>query len=122
MVFFLRQFTEMDCSDIACQKRLVKTFLNSVFVYDDKVIFTFHYSGNSRTMTLHELDDGSGHSIRIPSTVVHQIIKATLLEWLLLFPKFLNLRFCCTDCALLELGFAAAATIQRRGQRLVELP
>ena len=72
IVFFLHQFAEMDYSDIDCQKRLIKTFLNSVFVYDDKVVLTFNYSGDDRTMTLHEIDGGLGHSIRIPSAVVHQ--------------------------------------------------
>ena len=62
----------MDYSDIDCQRRLIKTFLNSVFVYDDKVVLTFNYSGDERIMTLHEIDGGLGHSIRIPSAVVHQ--------------------------------------------------
>ena len=70
--FFLHQFVNMDYTDVACQKRLIKTFLNSVFVYDDKVVLTFNYSGDDRTMTLHEIDGGLGHSIRIPSSVVHQ--------------------------------------------------
>ena len=72
IVFFLHQFANMDCTDVACQKRLIKTFLNSVFVYDDKVVLTFNYSGDDRTMTLHEIDGGLGHSIRIPHSVVHQ--------------------------------------------------
>ena len=71
IVFFLHQFAEMDYSDIECQKRLIKIFLNSVFVYDDKVILTFNYSGDNRTITLHEIDGGLGHSIRIPRAVVH---------------------------------------------------
>ena len=72
IVFFLHQFARMDYSDIDCQKRLIKTFLNSVFVYDDKVVLTFNYSGDDRTITLHEIDGGLGHSIRIPSAVGHQ--------------------------------------------------
>ena len=72
ILFFLHQFTNMDYSDIDCQRRLIKTFLNSVFVYDDKVVLTFNYSGDDRTITLHEIDGGLGHSICIPSCVVHQ--------------------------------------------------
>ena len=71
ILFFLHPFTNMDYSDIDCQRRLIKTFLNSVFVYDDKVVLTFNYSGDNRTMTLHEIDGGLGHSICIPSCVVH---------------------------------------------------
>ena len=72
IVFFLHQFAGMDYSDIDCQKRLIKTFLNSVFFYDDKVVLTFNYSCDDRTITLHEIDGGLGHSICIPSAVVHQ--------------------------------------------------
>ena len=71
ILFFLHQFTNMDYSDIDCQRRLIKTFLNSVFFYDDKVVLTFNYSGDDRTITLHEIDGGLGHSICIPSCVVH---------------------------------------------------
>ena len=59
-------------SDIDCQKRLIKTFLNSVFVYDDKVVLTFNYSGDNRVITLNEIDGGLGHSVCIPSGVVYQ--------------------------------------------------
>ena len=72
IVFFLKQFADMDYSDIACQKRLIKTFVNSVFVYDDKVVLTFNYSGDRRTMTLKEIDGGLQQGIRIPRAVVHQ--------------------------------------------------
>ena len=69
--FFLHQFANMDYSDVACQKRLIKTFVNSVFVYDDKIVLTFNYSGDRRTMTLKEIDGGLQQGIRIPRAVVH---------------------------------------------------
>lgn len=75
IVFFLNQFADMDYSDVACQKRLIKTFVNSVFVYDDKVVLTFNYSGDRRTITLKEIDGGLQQGIRIPRAVVHQKIR-----------------------------------------------
>ncbi len=83
IIYFLHRFADMDYSDLDCQKRLIKTFLNSVFVYDDKVVLTFNYSGDGRTMTLHEIDGGLGHSIRIPSAVVHQKKKQRRMHLLL---------------------------------------
>ena len=41
-----------------------------------KVVLTFNYSGDDRTITLHEIDGGLGHSICIPSAVVHHEEKA----------------------------------------------
>ena len=72
ILFFLNQFGNMDYSDIDCQKRLIKTFVNSVFVYDDKVVLTFNYSGDTRTMTLKEIDAGLQQGVRIPKSNAYQ--------------------------------------------------
>ena len=68
IIFFLHQFVDMNYSDIACQKRLIKIFVNSVFLYDDKVVLTFNYSGDNRTMMLKEIDSGLQQSVRILET------------------------------------------------------
>ena len=62
----------MDYTDVNCQKRLIKTFVNSVFVYDDKVVLTFNYSGDNRTMTLKEIDARLQQGVRIPETNAYQ--------------------------------------------------
>ena len=72
IVFFLHQFAGVDYSDADCQKRLIKTFVNSVFVYDDKVVLTFNYSGDNRTMTLKEIDAGLQQGVRIPEINAYQ--------------------------------------------------
>lgn len=72
ILFFLQQFANMDYTDIECQKRLIKTFLNSVFVYDDKVVLTFNYSGDNRTITLKEIDAGLQQGVRLPRALSHQ--------------------------------------------------
>ncbi len=72
ILYFLKQFANMDHKDFECQKRLIKTFVNSVFVYDDKVVLTFNYSGDDRTITLNEIDAGMKSGVRIPKSVVHQ--------------------------------------------------
>ena len=72
ILFFLHQFANMDHTDVACQKQLIKTFVNAVFVYEDKVVLTFNYSGDDRTITLKEIDGGLQQGVRIPRAVVHQ--------------------------------------------------
>ena len=42
ILYFLHRFAEMDISDDACRKELIRVFVNSVFVYDDKVVMTFN--------------------------------------------------------------------------------
>ncbi len=73
ILYFLQQFANMDYTDLECQKRLIKTFVNSVFVYDDKVVLTFNYSGDDRTITLNEIDAGLKQGVRMPkSTARHK--------------------------------------------------
>ena len=66
------QFTNMDYTDLECQKRLIKIFLNSVFVYDDKIVLTFNYSEDTRTITLNEIDAGLEQGVRLPRALSHQ--------------------------------------------------
>lgn len=72
ILYFLQQFANMDYTDVECQKRLIKTFVNSVFVYDNKVVLTFNYSGDDRTITLNEIDAGLQQSVRMPKSMAHQ--------------------------------------------------
>lgn len=57
----------MDYTDEECQKWLIKTLLNSVFVYDDKVVLTFNCSGDDRTITLREIDGGYSRAFVCPA-------------------------------------------------------
>jgi hypothetical protein len=59
ILFFLREFRNMDFTKRECQKRLINTFVNSVFVYDDEVTITFNYSGDGRAVTLKDVDSGA---------------------------------------------------------------
>lgn len=56
ILFFLLEFRKFNFEDKECQKRLVSTFVNAIYLYDDKIILTFNYSGDSRTVTLAEVD------------------------------------------------------------------
>ena len=57
----------MDFTAPEVQKRLIKTFVNSVFLYDNKLTITFNYSGDNSTVTLKDLDnkgpDGFGQCL-----------------------------------------------------------
>ena len=59
ILFFLRQFKKADFENIDCQKRLIATFVNSIYLYDDKIVITFNYSGNNRTVSLAEVDNAT---------------------------------------------------------------
>ena len=72
ILFFLNQFTNLDFTDIDCQKRLIKLFVNSIFVYDDRIVLTFNYSGDKRTINLKEIDAGLEKGVQLPRSMSHQ--------------------------------------------------
>ena len=73
ILYFPHRFSEMDYTDEDCQKQLIKIFVNSVFVYDDKVVITFKYSRDDRTITLKEIDAGLQQGVRLPRLLSHQV-------------------------------------------------
>lgn len=54
---FLERMKKLDYKDRQCQRRLVDTFVNSIFVYDDYFKITFNFGGDSNTITLKDLKD-----------------------------------------------------------------
>ena len=72
ILYFLRRFTQLDYTDISCQKQVIKTFVNAVFVYDNKVVLTFNYSDDDRTITLKEIDSGLQHGVCLPRAAAYQ--------------------------------------------------
>ena len=53
--YFLLQFRNYDFEDRECQKRIVDTFINAVYVYEDRITITYNYSGDQRIVSLEEL-------------------------------------------------------------------
>lgn len=58
--FFLYQFKDKDYNDRKCQKQLIDTFVNSVFLYDDHIDINYNYSGGNKTVSLEEMPEGEG--------------------------------------------------------------
>lgn len=83
---FLERMKKLDYKDRQCQRRLVDTFVNSIFVYDDYFKITFNFGGDSNTITLKDLKDveaGEGF-VRCVS------VPALALTYKLSFMWFLN--------------------------------
>ena len=53
--FFLSQFKNADVTDKDQRQRLIDSFVNAVYVYEDKIVFTFNYKGGSATVTLGDI-------------------------------------------------------------------
>ncbi|MGI6725521.1 MAG: recombinase family protein [Christensenellales bacterium] len=52
MRFYLHKFRTLDVTKKEHRKMLVDTFINAIFLYDDKVVITFNYREGGKTITL----------------------------------------------------------------------
>ncbi len=56
MMFWLHRFRKLDVRQKSHRKMLIDTFINAIFLYDDKMVITFNYKEGTTTITLAELD------------------------------------------------------------------
>lgn len=64
MTFFLYRFRKTDIANREQRRRLIDIFVNSVYLYEDRVIITLNYKDGSKTVLLKEVESsdlsGSG--------------------------------------------------------------
>lgn len=67
IAFYLHSLRDADWSDKETQKRLIQTFVNAVFVYDDHITLTYNFSGDKNIVTLRDMqrfEDGAEFGCR----------------------------------------------------------
>lgn len=73
IAFFIYRFRKFDVTKREQRQRLIDSFVNAVYLYEDKIILTFNYKDGSKTITLAEVE-GSDLSVlgapEIPETEV----------------------------------------------------
>lgn len=57
IVFFITKFRKISLNDLASRKQLIDSFVNSIYLYDDKIILTFNYKDGTKEIDLNELGD-----------------------------------------------------------------
>lgn len=71
IVFFLEQFRNLDYKDRNCQKKLVAVFVNSIYLYDDKLIIGYNYSSDSEVCDLKNIKNGVRTELAMPCSLKH---------------------------------------------------
>jgi hypothetical protein len=56
IVQWISRFKYGSIDDEGYRKEIINTFLNSVYVYDDKLVFTYNYRDGTETLTLKEIE------------------------------------------------------------------
>ena len=56
IVEWISKYKYGNINDLDYRKEIIDTFVNSVFVYDDKLILTYNYKDGTETLTLQEIE------------------------------------------------------------------
>ena len=51
IAFFIYRFRKFDVTKREQRQRLIDSFVNAVYLYEDKIILTFNYKDGSKTIT-----------------------------------------------------------------------
>ena len=62
MTFFLHRFRKLDMTIEKHRQTLIDTFVNAVFVHDDKILLTFNFEDGTRTITLSDIEAAANES------------------------------------------------------------
>ena len=60
ILFFLQEIAALDMADRDSQKRLIKTFVNAIYLYDDHFDIAFKYTDNGKVVVrMQEINDAA---------------------------------------------------------------
>lgn len=55
VIFWIHKFRKFDLEQLDHRQRLIDSFINAIYVYDDKVVFTFNYKDGSKTVSMADI-------------------------------------------------------------------
>ena len=55
--YWISKFKDGDVNDMRYKQKLIDTFVNSVYLYDDKLIITYNFRDGARTITFEEVNN-----------------------------------------------------------------
>ena len=79
--FFLEQMRDMDTDNLNARKRLIDTFVNAIFLYDDHYLITLNFSGDDNTIRIDDIEkattDGTSEVFDCSRSSVHEGIRTS---------------------------------------------
>ena len=67
VLFWFERMREYDITVLEQRKRLVDTFVNAIFVYNDRIIFTFNYRKDAKTVLFSDLKSSDITNVTRPN-------------------------------------------------------
>jgi len=69
IAFFIYRFRKFDVAKREQRQRLIDSFVNAVYLYEDKIILTFNYKDGAKTITLAEVEGSDLSVLGAPSLI-----------------------------------------------------
>lgn len=66
LIFWLSRFRKLDVTQNDQRQRLIDTFVNAIYLYDDKIVFIFNYKDGSKTITFDQVNGSDLESSGAP--------------------------------------------------------
>jgi DNA invertase Pin-like site-specific DNA recombinase len=63
ILFWLHKFRGIDTPSEEQRKRLIDTFVNAVYVYDDRLVLTFNYQDGTESVTISDIESALGSDL-----------------------------------------------------------
>ena len=62
VTFWLHRFRELDVKQQSHRKMLIDTFINAIYLYDDKAVITFNYKDGTKTISFDDINNALASS------------------------------------------------------------
>lgn len=66
ILFWLHKLREVDINDYRQRQRLVDTFINAVYIYDDRLVLSFNYKDGTKDVTLDDIQRSDLDVVGVP--------------------------------------------------------
>ena len=63
IVSWINRFKYGNVDDIEYQRQIIDTFINAIYVYDDKLVFTYNFKDGTETIPLKAVEDAFGSDL-----------------------------------------------------------
>ena len=79
--FWFERMNQYDIDKIEHRKRLIDTFVNAVFIYNDRIVFTFNYKKDAKTVLFSELNSSDITHCMRPKSEVQTNLRFFFILW-----------------------------------------
>ena len=60
VILWISRFKNGNVNDMVFRQRLIDTFVNAIYLYDDRIVLTYNYKDGSHTVTLAQVEETFG--------------------------------------------------------------